>query len=694
MWKKIRTVILEHWPLLLLLAMAAVVHRDLLAHLPGSGDHHCHFFKGWLLAEHFIPSGRITGWSHMAYAGFPAGMYYPVGGELYLVALRALSLGLTGWDMVFKLSIFLLMVAMPAIVYGIARRAMGVPWAFLAGFFALGDVGGFRQGGSVHTLYWGVWPFALSVIAALVALLAFERSLAGARGRRFAWPLVAAAALAFSVLAHPMSAVYLAVALPVLLVCFILLERERAGIPRLVITAAAIGVAALLLAAFWLVPYALEAKELSITIGEDWLDAGEILDDALEGKVFEGYHPVLWVAGFAGLILGIASRRTWPTFLAASTILLFAMGIVGGELFAGMIQYERLAAYLRTSWFALAALGFAGVAAFLGRRLARLRPALGALPRWKIRLAEQGLVLALAAGSAAVEWSRHFGRIPTFVPLADGTWENERAVAEWLAGEERYSLDRVLIQAGKVCTSGNLNAKECRKGFHNHLYESFPVLSGLPKVRFGFQPAEGFENLPLPRSATLARRTVRDFLDDPETLVNLGIRWIVSRAPVPERGDLDLVAHIGPLRVYEVTSAPEPARLIGPGALWIERFDDERITLDVAHPGPDSVVQLAVSAHPYWRATEGGRELPITPRPISRKQKRAVLMSFPAKEGRIEVVFRRPWFRTAAERTSGAAWSLLLAALLFGAGRALVRGFGRLARGARPGPFDRPKRLG
>jgi hypothetical protein len=478
-----------------------------------------------------------------------------------------------------------------------------------------------------------------------------------------------------------MSAVYLVVALPVLLVCFALFEKRRAPVVRLAVMAAAVGVAALALAAFWLVPYVIEAEGVSISIGTGWLDAADVLEDALEGEALEGFHPVPWVAGFFGLIFGAVSRKTWPTFLAISTTLLFAVAIVGGEHFADTIQYERLAAYIRGGWLALAAYGFACAFAFLGRRLARFRPALGAAPRWKVRLAEQGLVLLLAATIAAVGWQRYYGRIPVFVPMADGKWEGMRAVGGWLAGKERHSLDRVLIRAEEVCTGGKLRSRRCSKAYNNHLYEAFPVLSGLPKIRFGFQPAEGFANLPMPREVRALRQAIREYRSDPGVLENLGIRWIVSHATFSDRKDLDLAAHIGPLWVYEVVSAPGPARLVGHGTLSIETFEDERIVVDVEHPAPGGVLQFAVAAHPYWRATASGVALPISTRPISPGQKRAVLMSVPAVEGRTELVFERPWYRTASERTSAIAWSLLLAALFLGGVRSLLCRLGRRQRG-------------
>lgn len=676
LWAKAKTRLTDDWPLIALMLAAAFVHWELLEHLPRTGDHHCHFFKGWLLAEHLIPSGRLTGWSHMAFAGYPAGFYYPIGGDLYLLAIRVLTLGWVPWEMVFKLSLFALMVASPAMVYVLARRCMEPAFALVAGVFALGEVGGFRQGGSIHTLYWGVWPFALSIIVAYLTLLVFERALdKGGLGRPGPL-LLAAAVLTLSLLAHPMAVVYLVVALPVLFLCVLWFGKERRRFKLLLLNALLIGGISSLLAAFWLVPYLIESPQMSIEIGTKWFDLESLAKQIRENNVVKNLHPIAYGAGFVGLLFGLFSRKVWPTFWALSSLGVVAAALVGGVYFDHMIQYERLAAYLKGGWYLLAAYGFAQCFRLAAQVALSFHAGLEPVRPWQISVFTYAVSAGFVVLVVSHDWNKQFGRIPAFHPMGEDLEGDIEEAGGWLAKQPRLSLDRVLIQAGTICTSGNLRRRACRRVNDNHVFESFPVYSGLPKVRFGFQPAEGFEKLPLPRNLGFARATIKEYLSDPVVFENFGIRWVVSLVDFLNRPDLELVERFGSVRVYEVRSRPEPVKLIGEGAVDLVAFEDERIVVDVLGAQPGAVVQLAVAHHPYWHAELDGEPVEIETRPVIKKLKRELLMAVPAKKGRIVLTFDRPSYAVASSWLSAVAW---FATLLFPVGSILRRGFRRRA---------------
>ena len=90
--------LVEHWPPLLLVGLVVGLHTDLLHSVPATGDHMIHMYKGWLMSEHLLPSGRVSGWSHMAFAGYPAGQYYPILGDLLVTATRWLTLAQLSWE--------------------------------------------------------------------------------------------------------------------------------------------------------------------------------------------------------------------------------------------------------------------------------------------------------------------------------------------------------------------------------------------------------------------------------------------------------------------------------------------------------------------------------------------------------------------------------------------------------------------
>ena len=82
----------RHWPPIVIVLFVIGLHTDLAFRaMPATGDHMIHLYKGWHMFEHMIPSGRLTGWSNMAFAGYPSGVYYPILGDLLISAVRLLT---------------------------------------------------------------------------------------------------------------------------------------------------------------------------------------------------------------------------------------------------------------------------------------------------------------------------------------------------------------------------------------------------------------------------------------------------------------------------------------------------------------------------------------------------------------------------------------------------------------------------
>jgi uncharacterized membrane protein len=64
--------------------------------MPLSADHTVHLTRAHLYGEQ-LAGGHLVGWSPTWFFGFPLGELYPVLGDLGVVALRLLSLGLLDW---------------------------------------------------------------------------------------------------------------------------------------------------------------------------------------------------------------------------------------------------------------------------------------------------------------------------------------------------------------------------------------------------------------------------------------------------------------------------------------------------------------------------------------------------------------------------------------------------------------------
>ncbi|MDC0722280.1 hypothetical protein [Nannocystis bainbridge] len=186
--------------------------------MPLSADHTVHLTRAWLYGQQ-LAGGHLVGWSPFWFFGFPLGELYPPLGDLLVLAVRGLSLGLLDWAQAYALA-FTLVFLLQGWALLRCGRALGLgPLAGLvAAALALLDAGAYREGGWVYTVTYGVWPQALATSLAYWALA--ELALA-ARVREGMSPgthhrhlALAAFATAGAVLAHPMSLPMLAMAAP------------------------------------------------------------------------------------------------------------------------------------------------------------------------------------------------------------------------------------------------------------------------------------------------------------------------------------------------------------------------------------------------------------------------------------------------------------------------------------------------
>ncbi|MEM1347829.1 MAG: protein-disulfide reductase DsbD domain-containing protein, partial [Myxococcota bacterium] len=164
-------VLIEAAVVVLFVAIAAwMMPRALLGDRPINHDHTVHYFKAWQLWEHFLSQGKLFGWSHHWYAGYPPQYLYPFGADLWVLGVWALGLGALSLSAAYGVAIAVFWAFFGWSVYALGR-ATGSRWAgVLAGWFILTDRGAFRYGGWDFTLNWGVWPQALSLALGLVAI--------------------------------------------------------------------------------------------------------------------------------------------------------------------------------------------------------------------------------------------------------------------------------------------------------------------------------------------------------------------------------------------------------------------------------------------------------------------------------------------------------------------------------------------
>lgn len=666
----------KHWPPFLLAGFVLVLHRDMLLWaVPGTGDHLIHMYRGWLMSEHLIPSGRITGWSHMAFAGYPAGVYYPILGDLLISGFRFITFGALSWERTYTLLFLILLVSMPLVVYAVARKVSGQMGALAAAVLSVGDVGGWPQGGHYSTVHWAVWPYTFGLTLAWLSLSVSETVMRHPVRRRPEAFLGFAVLLAATALAHPMTAFFLGLGAPILVVAFTIAQRKQTPLHLPALRAggaAAIGVG---LAAFWIVPWMTGGGEWTfewptVGFGGAWLRPNEVPFSMWEMTVglftntlFKNFYWLAWGLGFLGIALGVISKKMWPTYLVALLIIAFVFtGIcnsLGDTPIHRKVQIERMAAFMKFIWFVLA--GFAvdrvgrAVAwaldktskdASAGRLWRRLRP-------W----ASQAAGLAFVITVIAVGWKDVYAKIAEIGQLGGETWDDIVRAETWLAEQPKGPLDRVLYQAGELCLRGKINSEACNEIYHRHIFASGPVVTGLPKLKFGYEATAIFKNLPLrqrwPADAFIVRRMVLE----PDAFENLHVRWVVSLADWPQRDDMEEVKRFGEVRVYSVEHGKKPpVRLKGPGRISVKEFSDERIVVEVTGASDETEILYPVAYYYPWHAYRDGKSLKIDVREVLPGTSHKILMAVDGADGVTELLYERPLRERLAAWLSAVMW--------------------------------------
>ncbi len=619
-------------PIVVVALTLGVYWRLVRGLMPWSADHLVHQTKAYVLAEQLIPSGRLTGWSLFSGAGYPAEALYPMLGDLWVAVVRYATFKALSWEATYAYAILGMLLFFHLTAYYVGRRLYGPVAGLVAALAVLTDHGGYREGGWVFTMQFGVWPLALS---AALSLLLLERLWALRHPDPLRGVPSAAVVAALAVLAHPMALLFLVVALPL----WGLAEYAASGRPWVWRKALAVGVLALLLAGFWFLPYTVRAPEFSAHVSALWKSMPEIGRNLVTASLYGSADPWIFVLGISGLLLAAAEGRPFGRFslLTAAALLLVASVTFYAATRAEYllpkvehIQFQRFVLYLKLFVF----LG----AGFLVQRLvAGLGPG-----------SDGGPARALAVG-AGVRAARPllWRTVILFVPAVFLTPVISGWVSERLAPQTRFKTrrDRVGLYSPLRKLLGRIRAEaEARPtgffrvayftDFNDHRIANGPVLSGLPFVKCSFIPSETYKYLfhPQPRDVP---RTTRDF-------EVLSVRFILATRPLPASvKGFELLERAGPIALYEKKDYVfRPATLRGPGEVRVVRFSDQRIELEVSGLAGETELVLHTPYFPNWRATQAGRTLHIR-RVFDLAPHVPGLMAVRVRNGR--VVFRYGW---------------------------------------------------
>jgi hypothetical protein len=672
----LRQFLQQHWTAVALVLFTVGLHYELLTWaVPATGDHMIHMYKGWLMAEHLLPSGRISGWSNMAFAGYPAGVYYPVLGDLAITLTRFVTLGLLTFERTYAIWFLFLVVLIPLSVYAMARRCAGPIGALAAGVLCAIDVGGWPQGGHVSTFHWAVWPFILGLTLSMFAVLAADRAILRPIRERPGRFLVFVLLLALAVLAHPISSFFLGISAPLYVVLLAFWKRAEVG-PWLVIRRAVIAaVIGALLAAFWIVPWITTGREWTlgwpaVGFGGMWLSLPKMAEAISQNQLFYKLFWATWILGAVGIPLAYSTKRRWPFYIATLFIVTFlfvgACNALGDGLIARKVQIERMAAFMKFAWFVLAGIAVdrigAGVLWLIGRLPQRWREG-----RWQ-RAVEVGRPIAgvvFVAALVIVGWQDNARQVVRMGRLGGDLWDDIVKAEAWLAGQPRGPLDRVLYQPGKLCVAGKLSSADCNEVYHRHIFASGPVRTNLPKLKFGYEATAIFKNVPLAHRWPQDAELIQQLLTEPEAMDNLHIRWIVSLTSWPDREGIEEVKRFGDVRVHSVDAGQRPTvRLEGPGELEVEHFADERVVVRVSGAGEGSRILYPIAHFYPWHAYHEGQPLDLERHGVL-ESLREILIAVPARDGTTELLYERPWWERLAAWTSLVLWIGCATAVLF-----------------------------
>ena len=602
-------------PLLLLVGLVCLVYHPLLeGHMPwaaGQADHPTHQYQAWLLVERMLPTGRLTGWSDMRWAGYPALELYPIGGPLWVALWRGLTLGMLDWEATYALAILAMLVANVVAVYTVTRRLSG-PWAAaLAAVLVLFERGSPRQGGDHYVVDVGVWPVTMGIGP---MLLCVERTWSWMEGRAGARALAVACVLAcWALLCHPMYLPVLVLAAPCLLAVALARRTASDRAAAAVVTTLVLGLA---LAAFWYAPF-IAHSDLSEPGGAPFRSLGNIG----EGIAMATLAPRFWtpalVAALVGVVLALARGGGLAALAALCLVLLLASSSTPLELseslteLSASVQQERFMIPLRVLLCVLA--GHAATEV-LGLAIRRIES--WTLVRTRLA-AVAAIVLATPLVAPGVESVFKYVVVPVLEFDHGDDLQHRRdllALCAWLR-------DR----AHETHGGGWARRTAWYVAYGHHEYANAPVHCGLAQVID--TPAETFALRP----GGISEREVRA----------LGVRWVVSDRPIEGRETyLALRRRVGALHAYEVTgAAPTRVTVLGRGTARIELFEDERIRVRTRGTGPRTRVAVHVSQHPDWVATMNGAPVRISGGHLGLP--RADLIHVPVTDGVLELRYTR-----------------------------------------------------
>lgn len=614
-WKMIGLIDLMP-PLVLFVVAASLLWPTFLGQMVQSQDHTIHLARAWHFVSQMLGHVQLSGWSDWWFAGYPAGEDYPPGADWLTATVYLLTLGLLGWEASYAIAFMAMYAFVGIALYYFGKTYFSRLAGFLGGLFFLLDRGQYREGGWNYTVWWGVWPQVLSTGFTFLFLALLNSVITKARPRDF---FVAGLALFLALVSHPISVMYLGLALPIYMIAKVLSENEeKAG----VIIARALGAIALggSMAAFWVLPYMAKGSWMA-RYGELWKSLPDMSKGLWAGTLFDNVMPPVLILGVFGGAAALQRRRFGGIFLVGfSAVALFVASSTAFEGFGllklspvfGQVQFQRLSIVAKPCLWLLA--GYALTLLF------------GAIKReenekrFEIKRYILALLLLLVVAPFVKPMLNQYGKS---YGKELGRPKTKKKVSYYREYQDFLKW------------SASIREKELKEGFYriayvrpynDHLFGAAMVYNKTPMYKVGYTPAITFKHKP--------------DVADPKLYKLLNVKYVVTVGALS--GNYERVKRFGAISVYRFNDYTNKRyTLVGDGQVEVLSFNPGRddIELKVSGASANSKLILHVSNYPNWKASLNGERLPIQTAELANQK---IFISVPAKNGLIRFHYGMP----------------------------------------------------
>jgi hypothetical protein len=567
---------------------------------PIGHDHPVHIFRIWQLRETLLHHFSWWTWSHRWFAGYPENVVYPIGADLFVLAVQALSFGTLSLGQAYGIAFWLFFFLFGyAVFFFVSRAVRSRAAGLIAVVFLLTDPGSNDIGGWFYTVDLGVWTGVLGLVPALIGTVRVAALLEKPNPRTAA---AIGACIGLALLCHPIHLIYVGIAIPLLCLSRYLSGEQTDWRPALLLLALG-SAAGFLIASFWLVPY-LAAAPYALELGAVGRDFSRIGDAIASNSLFPRMHPLAVWFGLVGAICLLRARRTLPLFMALFIFTAIVGSSAGFSALFGKtmatwlgnhIVAERLFILVKPFWYGAGAFlmvsSWRAVHEFLNRRDARSPRRIPPAQQWIRAVTLIGFIGLFVAPVLFQVLSIFFHnevRRPSI-------WQSER--------KDLKARDEFVEWTAKNIRGPGFFRIAHGFDWNDHDLTDLGTRVPYPFYKIGSTPTGHFKyNI---NSASV------------EALRSTNVRFALLKHPFKDRPEFRLIKVFDQqLWLYEFLDwQPLPFQVAGSGSVQLLDFHDEEIVLRADETAHGSL-RLNVSYFPKWRATRDNIPVPLMPDPL------------------------------------------------------------------------------